>query len=81
MILDFGSDFTASVGTNVPADQSRKNCQLNIDLQFSPGYQYTVYSADYSGWGDIDSGAKGLFKATYYFSGQQNQVSSYSPCL
>ena len=72
--VGFGSDFTASVGPNVDADQSRKNCQLNIDLQFSPGYQYAVYSADYAGWGNLDSGVKGVVKANYYFSGQTDQV-------
>ncbi|KAJ4292681.1 hypothetical protein N0V90_009344 [Kalmusia sp. IMI 367209] len=72
----FSRDFTASVGPNVAADQSRKNCQINIDISYSPGYSYSVYSADYTGWADIDSGAKGVVKANYYFSGEQNQGST-----
>jgi hypothetical protein len=63
----------------VPAEQSRKNCQINIGLQFSPGYQYSVYSADYQGWGDLDAGVKGLVKSNYYFSGQQDQVCTTFP--
>ncbi|KAF2470966.1 uncharacterized protein BDR25DRAFT_261266 [Lindgomyces ingoldianus] len=65
----FGKDFTATAGTGVDAVESRKNCQINLDLQFSPGFQYTVLSADYSGWADLDSGVKGVVRANYYFSG------------
>lgn len=72
----FSRDFTASVGPNVAADQSRKNCQINIKLQYSPGYQYAVYSADYVGYGDLDAGVKGIVRANYYFSGQTDQASS-----
>ncbi|KAF2006688.1 hypothetical protein P154DRAFT_570074 [Amniculicola lignicola CBS 123094] len=72
----FGKEFTASVGANVPIDQARKNCQINIDILYSPGYQVSVYSADYSGWGDIDAGVKGWVKTIYYFSGETTQVSS-----
>lgn len=77
----FSKDFTASVGPYVPADQSRKNCQINIDLKYSPGYQYAVYSADYTGWGDLDAGVKGLVKSNYYFSGETDQVCAYSIIL
>ncbi|KAF2868811.1 hypothetical protein BDV95DRAFT_597125 [Massariosphaeria phaeospora] len=72
----FNREFTAKVGPGVAPDQSRKNCQLSIALQFSPGYQYAVYSADYSGWGDLDSGVRGVVRANYYFSGEQDQAAS-----
>ncbi|KAF2246866.1 hypothetical protein BU26DRAFT_567210 [Trematosphaeria pertusa] len=72
----FSKDFTASVGPNIVADQSRKNCQLNIDILYSPGYSFSVYSADYMGWGDLDDGVKGVVKAQYYFSGQTQTASS-----
>ena len=73
----FSRDFKATVGSNVAADQSRKNCQLNLDLTYSPGWSYAVYSADYTGWASVDSGVKGTVKSTYYFSGEQTQVSSH----
>ncbi|KAF2737148.1 hypothetical protein EJ04DRAFT_461652 [Polyplosphaeria fusca] len=74
--IRFSKDFTASVGPNVSPDNSRKNCQLNIALQFSPGFSYSIYSADYSGYGDLDSGVKGVVKSNYYFSGEQAQSST-----
>lgn len=72
----FNKEFTAAIGPGVAADQQRKNCQINMKLQYSPGYQYAVYSADYVGYGDLDAGVKGTVKANYYFSGQTDQVSS-----
>ena len=71
---DFGNQFSASVGPNVGVDQSRKNCQLNFDISYSPGYSYQVYSADYTGYADIDSGVTAVVAAHYYFSGQTDQV-------
>jgi hypothetical protein len=70
----FSRDFTAAVGSNVAADQSRKNCQLNLALSYSAGWSYAVYSADYTGWAAVDNGVKGVVKSTYYFSGEQSQV-------
>jgi len=72
----FSRDFTATVGPYTAADQSRKNCQINLQLQYSPGWSYAVYSADYAGWADLDAGVKGIVKSTYYFSGQTEQVRS-----
>jgi hypothetical protein len=38
-----------------------------------------VYQADYAGWADLDVGVDGRVKSTYYFSGQQEQVSNFFP--
>jgi hypothetical protein len=75
MPILFSRDFTAAVGPSTAADQARKNCQINMALQYSPGWSYAVYSADYSGWADLDNGVNGIVKSTYYFSGQTDQVS------
>ncbi|KAH7138597.1 hypothetical protein B0J11DRAFT_20568 [Dendryphion nanum] len=72
----FGKDFIASVGNGVGADQSRKNCQLNLKIQYSKGWQYTVIRAEYQGWGRLDPGVKGRVNAQYYFSGETNSVST-----
>ncbi|KAF2201630.1 hypothetical protein GQ43DRAFT_415408 [Delitschia confertaspora ATCC 74209] len=74
--IHFGKEFAASVGPNSDPADSRKNCQLNFDLQFSPGYQYTVLSTDYTGFADLNSGVKGKVKSTYYFSGEQDQATA-----
>jgi hypothetical protein len=71
---DFNRDFTASVGSRSDATDSRKNCQINLKLTYDPGFSFSVYSADYAGWADLDSGVTGVVKSTYYFSGKQDQV-------
>lgn len=72
--LAFDRQFTAKVGGSTPVDESRKNCQINLKLQYEPGFSFSVYQADYTGWADLDDGVKGTVKATYYVSGQAEQV-------
>lgn len=74
MPIYFPKDFTASVGPNVPIDQQRKNCQISIDLTYSPGWSYSVYSADYTGYADLDAGVSAQVRALYYFAGYTQQV-------
>jgi hypothetical protein len=74
-LADFNKQFTAKVGAKADVVDSRKNCQLNLKLEYDSGFSFSVYQADYSGWADLDDGVTGTVKATYYFSGQQDQVS------
>jgi hypothetical protein len=75
VFADFNRQFTAKVGSKTDVVESRKNCQLNLKLEYESGFSFSVYQADYSGWADLDDGVTGNVKATYYFSGQQDQVS------
>lgn len=68
--------YVASIGPGVPATENRKNCQLNLDLQYPSGFQYSVFTTQFRGYAALDKGVSGLQKATYYFSGQADQVSS-----
>ncbi|KAF1944650.1 hypothetical protein EJ02DRAFT_480296 [Clathrospora elynae] len=72
----FNKQFTATVGTTRDPTDSRKNCQINLSLAFSPGFSFAVFSADYTGWADLDAGVTGNVKSTYYFSGEQAQATS-----
>jgi len=69
-------DYVASIGPGIAVTENRKNCQLNIDLLYPGGFQYSVFSADYRGYADLDSGVSGVIKSTYYFSGSTAQTSS-----
>lgn len=66
--------YVASMGTGVPITENRKNCQLNINLQYPGGFQYSIFSADYRGFAELDAGVNGTQQSTYYFSGQTAQV-------
>ncbi|KAI4708907.1 hypothetical protein J4E89_006309 [Alternaria sp. Ai002NY15] len=76
MPIYFNKQFTARVGNGNAAEDSRKNCQINLGLEFSPGFSFAIFSADYTGWGELDGGVTGVVKSTYYFSGQQSQSTS-----
>ncbi len=73
MTLIFDS-YIASVGPGIAITEQRKNCQLNVDLLYPGGFQYSILSADYRGYASIDKGVNGVLKSTYYFSGQTAQV-------
>jgi len=68
--------YSASIGPGVSVNDQRKNCQLNFALLYPSGFQYSVFSADYRGYADLDAGVTGTMKSTYYFSGQPTQTST-----
>jgi hypothetical protein len=59
----------ASIGPGVPITDERVNCQLNIDLEYPSGFQYSSLSTEFRGYAGLDSGVTGTQEATYYFSG------------
>jgi hypothetical protein len=67
-------EYVASIGPDVAATENRKNCQLNIDIYYPGGFQFSVLSADYRGYASLEKGVTGTQKSTYYFSGQTEQV-------
>ena len=74
--IRFSKEFTARVGAKADITDARKNCQLNLKLQYDPGFSYSVFQNDISGWADLDNGVTGTIKSTYYFSGQADSTSS-----
>lgn len=69
--------YVASIGQGVAVTENRKNCQLNIQIHYPGGFQFSVLSADYRGYAALESSkVSGLQKSTYYFSGQTAQFST-----
>lgn len=66
----------ASIGPGVAVTQNRKNCQLNIDLQYPSGFQYSILSTQFRGYAGLSAGVSGTQQATYYFSGSSTQAST-----
>jgi hypothetical protein len=66
--------YIASIGPGISVTEQRKNCQLNVELLYPGGFQYSILSADYRGYSAIQKGVTGTLKSTYYFSGQTAQV-------
>lgn len=63
--------YQAQVGPNTMASDARRFCQLNIDLRYPSGYQYSVLKTIYRGYAGLDKGVTGTQGATYYFSGRK----------
>ncbi|KAF2196252.1 hypothetical protein GQ43DRAFT_267954 [Delitschia confertaspora ATCC 74209] len=68
--------YIASIGPNIVVTEQRKNCQLNVDITYPGGFQYSVLSADYRGYASLQKGVSGTLKSTYYFSGESTQTST-----
>lgn len=66
--------FQAQAGVNIPLRESRKNCQLNLDLAYPAGWQYTVESTSYQGTVQLTSGTQAVAASYYYFQGSDEQV-------
>jgi len=68
--------YVASIGPGVAITDNRLNCQLNIDLQYPAGFQYSVLGTVFRGYAGLDKGVTGVQQATYYFSGSSTQVAT-----
>jgi len=70
--------FVASLGPGIPVSSNRINCQLNINLQYPSGFQYSVLGTDFRGYTYLDAGVTGVQSANYYFSGSSAQAATTS---
>ncbi len=62
----------AQVGPQSRPTDFRKNCQLNLKVNAPGGFTYGIAQADYRGFADLQKGAKGTVKASYYFQGMSD---------
>jgi len=69
-------EFVASSGPGVAATESRKNCQLNINMKLPNGFSYSVATFDYRGYVQLPKGATAEQKSIYYFQGETSQASA-----
>lgn len=66
--------FNAESGKKASVNESRTNCQMAVKVQYPTGWQFSVYSADYTGYAQLPDGVLGISKTTYYFSGDSRMV-------
>jgi hypothetical protein len=63
---------------------ARKNCQINLDLHYPPGYQFSILSTTFRGFVGLDDNVVATLGALYYFSGREllssiSQSSLFNP--
>jgi hypothetical protein len=68
------SDYLAQVGVGAKPTDFRKNCQLNLQINYPQGFTYAIAQADYRGFAHLVDGATGLQRANYYFQGTSPTV-------
>jgi hypothetical protein len=70
--------FIAETGPGKSISDSRKNCQINVDLRYPQGWSYSIVSVDYRGFVSLPKGTTAEQTSTYYFSGETAQVKASS---
>lgn len=69
------SDYLAQAGQGSDPTDFRKNCQLNIRVSYPQGFTFGIAQADYRGFANLQQGATGVEKGSYYFQGMSNGTS------
>lgn len=64
--------YVAQIGPGVATTESRKFCQVNLQLHYPQGFQYSILKTIYRGFAQLDAGVTGSQEATYYFSGRMS---------
>ncbi|MGW1379827.1 DUF4360 domain-containing protein [Streptomyces sp. NPDC002446] len=64
------SEYLAQAGGSSKPTDSRKNCQIALNVHVPQGFTYAIARADYRGYASLAPGARGLEQANYYFQGQ-----------
>lgn len=67
-------DYIAEIGPGIAKKENRKTCQLNIEMEYPPGYSYSILHASFRGFYNIDAGVTAYQEAMYYFSGKLKQA-------
>ncbi|RPA89575.1 hypothetical protein L873DRAFT_1796007 [Choiromyces venosus 120613-1] len=65
--------YVASIGPGIPFTNSRKNCNLNFNIHYPAGYQYTLYQTEYTGFANLETGVTATQKSIYWFAGFLNE--------
>lgn len=73
------SDYVAATGPKESAKNARKNCDVRVTLHYPQGWSWTVASTDLRGYAQIPEKCSGKVGATFFFSGQQQEVCLFLP--
>jgi hypothetical protein len=61
--------YLVEAGPGIPRGNSRKFCQLTVNLQVPQGWSYTIFDVTYAGFANLDAGTSGTERSSYYFEG------------
>lgn len=67
--------YVAEIGPGIPLAEGRKNCAINVDLDFPAGWSFSILDVDYRGYAHVERGATAEQKTSYYFQGDLKTAS------
>ncbi|KAH7116601.1 hypothetical protein B0J13DRAFT_599924 [Dactylonectria estremocensis] len=53
-------EFIAQAGKDIKPSEKRKNCQVNLKVQYPQGWQFSIFKADYRGYATLPADVFGL---------------------
>ena len=65
--------FEPTIGPDTTISNHVKNCNLNFQVNYPPGYQYTLYKYDYTGYFLLEPGDTLKQTSTYWFAGASSR--------
>ncbi len=65
-------EYIAEIGAGISRAESRKACQVTLNLQHTPGWRFAVIQFQFRGYVSLDEGIQANQEALYYFQGDQN---------
>ncbi|POR33926.1 Uncharacterized protein TPAR_05885 [Tolypocladium paradoxum] len=72
------STYEVETGPGTTPIDWRKNCKLTLNMEFDPGFQFSVLDTDMIGFAEIPAGAKGQCTNTFSFTGNGAQNVKYA---
>ena len=72
-------EYIAETGPFVSRRDSRKFCQITLDLKVPQGWSYAIADFDYRGWASLDYGVYATQSARYYFD--RNREGSFQTTI
>jgi hypothetical protein len=74
-------EFASEAGPGISPSGSRKNCQVNLSLDYPQGWQYALGAVDLRGTADLKRGATGYAAVRGYVSGNASLLVNASTTL
>ena len=73
--------YAAEAGPGIARSESRKFCQLTVNLHVPQGWSYTLFDVGYRGFASLDRGTQGIQTSTYYFQGATGRQATLSSTI
>lgn len=61
--------YQAVIGPGTTFADHTKYCNINFQVHYPPGYQYTLYKNDYTGQANLEAGVTAKQTSSYWFAG------------